>query len=145
MLEGTPAGVYTMQVKVSDGGAFPDVISTVIVTVKEIPQEAVFSSGSIRFSGTTAEELIDPDAQGVSKLDSLKVILAEAVGAQLENFDIFSVLNVEGMERTVDIRYAAHGSPYYPADKLDLAALSVSDQVGTCFKLLSGCEVWCCE
>eukprot|EP00057_Strongylocentrotus_purpuratus_P034310 XP_794702.3 PREDICTED: neural-cadherin [Strongylocentrotus purpuratus] len=129
MLEGTPAGIYTMQVMVSDGGMFPDVVSTVIVTVKDIPQEAVFSSGSIRFSGTTAEELIDPNAEGVSKLDSLKVILAEAAGAQLENFDIFSVLNVEGMERTVDIRYAAHGSPYYPADKLDLAALSVSDQI----------------
>ncbi|XP_041454487.1 neural-cadherin isoform X3 [Lytechinus variegatus] len=129
MAEGTPAGVYEMDIRVSDDGTYESVVSTVIVTVKDIPREAVFSSGSIRFSGTTAEELITPDSEGVSNLDRLKVILANAVGAQLANFDIFSVLNVVGMERTVDIRYAAHGSPYYPADQLDLAALSVSNEI----------------
>ena len=125
---GTPAGIYTMDVIVSDGGAFPDVTSTTIVEVRDIPQEAVFSSGSIRFSGTTAEELISPNAEGVSQLDELKTILATAVGANEENLDIFSVLNVPDTDM-VDIRYAAHGSPYYPADQLDLAALGAQDEV----------------
>ena len=124
---GTPAGIYTMDVIVSDGGAFPDVTSTTVVEVRDIPQEAVFSSGSIRFSGTTAEELISP-VEGVSKLDDLKIILATAVGAKEENLDIFSVLNVPDTDM-VDIRYAAHGSPFYPAVQLDLAALGVQDEV----------------
>ncbi|XP_072169186.1 neural-cadherin-like [Diadema setosum] len=127
MKEGTPDGVYTLKVIVSDGGEFPDQTSTVVVTVKEIPREAVFSSGSIRLSGTTAEALITPNEEGVTPLDTLKGILVGATGARPENLDIFSVINVG--PNLVDVRYAAHGSPYYPADQLDLAALGVLDEI----------------
>ena len=65
---------------------------------------------------------------GVSQLDRLKAILAAGVGVKEENLDIFSVLNVPDTDM-VDIRYAAHGSSYYPAHQLDLAALSIKDAV----------------
>ena len=37
--------------------------AVVNVTVKEIPEEAVMQSGSIRFMGITKEQFIKPDAR----------------------------------------------------------------------------------
>lgn len=49
--------------------------ATVNVTIKEIPEEAVDKSGSIRFVNVTAEEFIIPEAD-VSKLGSLILLLS---------------------------------------------------------------------
>ena len=43
-----------------------NVTAVVDVTVKEIPEEAVLQSGSIRFVGKTKEEFIKPDPATVS-------------------------------------------------------------------------------
>ncbi|KAH0617555.1 hypothetical protein JD844_015936 [Phrynosoma platyrhinos] len=50
--EGTPAGIYDLRVKVTDG-IWPDVVSTVKVVVKEIKEEAAHNAGSIRIKGET--------------------------------------------------------------------------------------------
>lgn len=39
--------------------------AVVNVTVKEIPEEAVDKSGSIRFSGISAEEFVSPDTVSI--------------------------------------------------------------------------------
>ncbi|XP_072014059.1 LOW QUALITY PROTEIN: neural-cadherin-like [Amphiura filiformis] len=129
ILANTPGGVYSFKVTVSDDGRFPDVESTVTVTVKEIPKEAVFSSGSIRFLDITAEEFITASETKPSKLDQLHDLLVEIIGAKKENIDIFGIMNVPGKERTIDVRYSAHGSPYYPAEQLDGAVLANLDKL----------------
>ncbi len=130
ILAGTPGGKYEFDVLVSDGKTYPDQISTVIVDVRDLPEEAVRSSGSFRFQGVTAEELIQTPSDGSqSKIDILKEILAEIIPAKPENVDIFSIINVAGQPNTVDVRYSAHGSPYYPPEKMDGAALENRDKI----------------
>ncbi|XP_038077180.1 neural-cadherin-like isoform X2 [Patiria miniata] len=130
ILAGTPAGTYNFDVRVADDGKYDDQTSTVIVDVRDIPEEAVRSSGSFRFEGVTAEELITvPSGGGETKLDILKNILAEIIPAKPENVDIFSVINVPNQPNTVDVRYSAHGSPYYPPEQMDGAALANRDGI----------------
>lgn len=120
--EGTPATddgePYTLRVEVDDGGKYPTVTSVVKITIKEIPREAVFKSGSLRLSGVSPEEFISP-RNGVSQLDKLTKLLSDITGAKEENIDVFTILPVEGNDQAVDVRYSAHGSPYYSADQLN--------------------------
>ncbi|XP_022110110.1 neural-cadherin-like isoform X2 [Acanthaster planci] len=156
ILAGTPADTYSFTVLVRDDGTFPDQTSTVNVEVRDIPEEAVRSSGSFRFQGVTAEDLVGlPVGGGQSKLDVLKGILADIVPAKSENIDIFSVINVPGETDQVDVRYSAHGSPYYPPEKLDGAALEnkkrIEDELGLTIGMIkidmclleSACESAC--
>lgn len=90
----------------------------------------MYSSGSIRFVDITAEEFISkPNPQEASKLEILHDLLVDILGAQKDNIDIFGVMNVPGKERTVDVRYSAHGSPYYPAEQMNGAVLANLDKV----------------
>lgn len=54
-------GTYQFQVRVSDG-VWPDVVSSVTVHVRELRDEAIYSSGSLRLAGKTDTEntLTDP-------------------------------------------------------------------------------------
>ncbi|XP_066290641.1 neural-cadherin-like [Branchiostoma lanceolatum] len=115
--ENTPAGRHTFSVRVSDG-IWADAVSSLVVNVKEVTEEQLVNSGSIRFDGATAEEFITPGKDGQSKYDLFRQAIAKVVGARVQNVDIFSVLNVPG-RRSVDVRYTAHGSPVYPAHKLN--------------------------
>lgn len=45
------------------------VYSFVNGTVKELPEETVEKSGSMRFYGISAEQFVEPDVSGVSKKD----------------------------------------------------------------------------
>ncbi|XP_071958951.1 neural-cadherin-like [Antedon mediterranea] len=124
--EGTPDGIYEMQILVSDDGTFPDQTSTVTVTVRDIPEEAVYNSGSLRISGESAEEFIkEPD----STYFVLRNTLAEILGADEDNVDIFSVINVDGETNVIDVRYSVHGSPYYKAERLDMAVRQNKEKV----------------
>lgn len=51
----TPGGVYNFKAKVHDYVVFTHInaSATVKVTVQEITDEAIFSSGSLRFTGKT--------------------------------------------------------------------------------------------
>lgn len=69
--------------------------------------------------GTSAEKFVErseKDKGSLSNYDKFRKLLAEKLRQPVQNIDIFSVMN-NGIY--TDIRYAAHGSPYYPASKLD--------------------------
>lgn len=51
--ENAPQGSYEFKVRVSDG-LWPDAVSSVKVHVKELRDEAIYNSGSIRLSGKTS-------------------------------------------------------------------------------------------
>lgn len=48
--ENAPPGTYQFQVRVSDG-VWPDAVSTVTVHVRELRDEAIYNSGSLRLAG----------------------------------------------------------------------------------------------
>lgn len=53
-----------------------------------------------------------------SNYEKFQKKLAEKLGVPVENVDIFSVMDNKTMQY-LDIRYAAHGSPWYPPSKID--------------------------
>ncbi|XP_014671491.1 PREDICTED: putative neural-cadherin 2 [Priapulus caudatus] len=116
----TPSGQYTFKVDVTDETMNRKVTSTVNVEVRGIWDDAVFSSGSLRINGVTAREFIVSDVGTTSKLSQLRSEIARATGAKEEKVEIFSVMDRKGSDPPqIDVRYAASGSPYYPAEKLD--------------------------
>jgi hypothetical protein len=105
--------------------------ATVNVTVKDIPEEAVDRSGSVRMFGLTAEEFIQPDATGgPSKHELFHSRLALILNVSVENVDVFTVLHSPHNSNTslLDVRFSAHGSPYWKPEKLN-AAVAVSKNV----------------
>lgn len=125
MEQGTPEGEYNLNFTVTERSAMiPEhsVIATVTVVVRELPEEAVDKSGSIRFYNITKEEFIsvdrDPQADDAYSLkDRLQYSLARLFNTSFANVDVFTVL--ENENRTLDVRYSAHGSPYYAPEKLN--------------------------
>ncbi|CAG2215988.1 unnamed protein product [Mytilus edulis] len=78
-------------------------------------------------SGITAEQFMEKpsymDSAGKtqhseSNYEKFQKKLAEKLGVPVENVDIFSVMDNKTMQY-LDIRYAAHGSPWYPPSKID--------------------------
>jgi hypothetical protein len=82
------------------------------VVVKRIPEEAVDLSGSLRMANITAEEFIE-----LSKREELQKLIAKILNVSLENVDVFTAMNSKG--EFLDVRYSAHGSPYYQPEKLN--------------------------
>lgn len=63
MLQGTREQTFTLEFEITEESEKIQrhtVNSTVIVTVKEIPEEAVDKSGSVRLAGISAEDFITP-------------------------------------------------------------------------------------
>jgi len=126
MLQGTPAGSYLLTFLVTEEAQLiprHTVEATVNVTVKEIPEEAVDKSGSIRFAGITAEEFITPDSHGISKKATLQAKLAHLLNTSIDNVDVFTVLHSphNTNQSQLDVRFSAHGSPYYAPEKINAA------------------------
>ncbi|XP_054263289.1 DE-cadherin-like [Macrosteles quadrilineatus] len=126
MLQGTPADSYLLTFLVTEEAKkIPrhTVTATVNVTVKEIPEEAVDKSGSIRFAGITAEEFITPDSHDMSKKMILQAKLAHLLNTSLDNVDVFTVLHSphNTNQTQLDVRFSAHGSPYYSPEKINAA------------------------
>ncbi|XP_041101476.1 neural-cadherin-like [Polyodon spathula] len=126
--EGTPSGTYNLQVRVMDR-TWPDVVSTVKVVVKQLKKEAVQNAGSIRITNMTAEEFISAEAGKESKYSMLKSVLSEIIPAKLDNIHIFSVMNASQRFREVSVWFAAHGSPYYKAEKLNGNVAAYKDKL----------------
>uniref|UniRef100_T1PGQ5 Cadherin n=1 Tax=Musca domestica TaxID=7370 RepID=T1PGQ5_MUSDO len=124
-LEGTPGGTYELQFVVTEESTFiprHSVDADVTVVVRELPEEAVDKSGSIRFFNVTKEDFISVprDAQGDNALslkDRLQFYLARLFNTSVENVDVFTVL--QNANNTLDVRFSAHGSPYYAPEKLN--------------------------
>ena len=56
---------------------------------------------------------------GRSRYQLLQQTIASWLDVPVSNVDIFTILNHPSDERTIDVRYAAHGSPYYRPTKLN--------------------------
>ncbi|KAH1023183.1 hypothetical protein HUJ04_012437 [Dendroctonus ponderosae] len=95
------------------------VFANVNVTVKSIPQEAVVKSGSIRILGADIEQFVEKNDAGKSKKDLLHQRISEIVNTSISNVDVFTVLTTPSNSSLIDVRFSAHGSPYYAPEKLN--------------------------
>ncbi|RZF43960.1 hypothetical protein LSTR_LSTR006768 [Laodelphax striatellus] len=126
MLQGVRESSYQLNFKVTEDSqliARHTVEAIVNVTVKVIPEEAVDKSGSIRLSGIRAEEFVAEDSRGMNKYSQFRMRLAKYLNVSLDNVDVFTVLHSPHNTNLteLDIRFSAHGSPYYEAEKLNTA------------------------
>ena len=58
-------------------------------------------------------------AYGKSKYDMLRDKLAAKLNIPVGNVDIFTIMTHPTLPDTIDVRFAAHNSPYYRAARLD--------------------------
>lgn len=118
-------GTYFLKVKVYDRKHTQEVSANVTVTVKEIPEEAIYKSGSLRISGVTAEDFVrvydwkTPDKPKISMYEKFKNALSNIMKTKTENIDVFSVITRQERPPITDIRFSVHGSPYYESVYLD--------------------------
>ncbi|XP_049959690.1 DE-cadherin [Schistocerca serialis cubense] len=135
MLAGTQGGEYLLEFTVREEGIFVkehEVNAYVNVTVKEIPEEAVDKSGSIRFYGVTAEEFVAPGPNGKPSMKNLlQLKLSKFLNVSLENVDVFTVLHSPHNDSTdvLDVRFSAHGSPYYQPERLNAIVAEHQDEI----------------
>ena len=95
--------------------------ATVNITVQKIPREAVVKSGSMRIAGPP-EDFVRPDSNGYSKRDKFTTKMKQYLNAT--HFDVFTVMSAPSSAANAklqytDVRFAAHGSPYYAPEKLE--------------------------
>ncbi|GAB6020929.1 hypothetical protein CHUAL_003573 [Chamberlinius hualienensis] len=124
MINNTRGGVYTLFFSVYDAHFKNTVLANATVTIKEISELAVFSSGSIRMAGISEEQFIsvwdDKENKPIkSKYALMKEAISDLVKAKLENIDLFTVKKKQGFSPMLDVRFSAHGSPYYHPEKLN--------------------------
>lgn len=122
MRYGTDEGSYELKFVVTEESEnIPrhTVEAKVFVSVKNIPEEAVYNSGSIRLNGTTIEEFVEKPENSKSKKDLLQQHISKIFNTSLENVDVFTVLKSPTNPSLVDVRFSAHGSPYYSPEKLN--------------------------
>nr|XP_054596935.1 neural-cadherin [Nothobranchius furzeri] len=117
--EGTPPGSYHLQVRVSDR-TWPDVISTAQVDVTELHRSALQQAASIRLTNLTVGDFFRRGSGGEeSRFSRLSRTLAEVLQTLPENVQIFSVGDAGlKINKALNVWFAAHGSPYYKAERL---------------------------
>uniref|UniRef100_A0AAZ3QNN6 Neural-cadherin-like n=1 Tax=Oncorhynchus tshawytscha TaxID=74940 RepID=A0AAZ3QNN6_ONCTS len=113
--ENTPPGSYEFQVCVSDG-VWPDAVSGVTVYVRELRDEAIYNSGSLRLADVTAKEFIEQRGSLRSRYELLVDFLSEMLAVGVDDINVFSLMDVR--ERTLDVRFAVHSSPFLRAERL---------------------------
>lgn len=135
MKHGTRDGKYHLRFKVYDRKhTQTDVPANVTVTVKEIPHEAVVNSGSVRIAGITDEDFIRiwnyrTQSLTKSKADKFKDKIADLLNIERENVDVFSVQLRRKHPPVTDVRFAAHGSPYYKPVRLNGIVLMHREEI----------------
>ncbi|XP_031778398.1 neural-cadherin isoform X2 [Nasonia vitripennis] len=135
MKPGTHDGKYHLRFKVYDRThTQTDVPANVTVTVKSIPHEAVLNSGSVRISGITDEDFIrvwnyKTQSLSRSKADLFREKLAVLLSIERENVDVFSVQLRRKHPPLTDVRFAAHGSPYYKPVRLNGIVLMHREEI----------------
>ncbi|XP_063190601.1 neural-cadherin-like isoform X3 [Chroicocephalus ridibundus] len=133
MVDNTPQGIYNLKVRVSDG-VCPDVISTVQIHVKELENEAIQNSATVRLSDVTAEEFIRRDEHGKTRHDKFKEFLAKMLPAKLSDVIVFSVMNIDGKQ--TDVRFAVRGgSAYYRPEKLHAEMAAFKNEIQAALQL----------
>ncbi|EEB18272.1 predicted protein [Pediculus humanus corporis] len=125
MKHGTKEGKYHLRFKVYDRKhTQTDIPANVTVTVKEISQDLVLNSGSVRVSGITDEDFIrvwNYKKQSVdrSMIDKFREKLADLLNVEKDLVDVFSVQLRRKHPPLTDIRFAAQGSPHFKPVKLN--------------------------
>lgn len=124
LLSTTPSGEYSLQFSVTEESSIIQrhtVNANVSVTIKNIPEEAVINSGSIRLFNITEEEFIKSTKDTESLKDRFQSKFAEILNISVENVDVFTVLHspYHNNKSLLDVRFSAHASPYWPAEKLN--------------------------
>ncbi|NWS17802.1 CADN protein, partial [Pachyramphus minor] len=133
MVDNTPQGIYNLKVRVSDG-VCPDVISTVQIHVKELENEAIQSSATVRLSDVTAEEFVRRDEHGRTRHGEFKELLAKLLPAELSDVIVFSVMN-RGQNQT-DVTFAVRGgSAYYRPEKLHAEMAAFKHEIQSALQL----------
>ena len=108
-----PQGDYFLTTRVSDSNSsFTSVICSVFIKVKEVSAEAVENSMAIRLAGISREEFI------TTVLPRFKESVASILDTSEENVDLFSVQDAPKTAKAIDVRFAAHGSPYYAPERM---------------------------
>ncbi|KAK3606482.1 hypothetical protein CHS0354_041433 [Potamilus streckersoni] len=124
LLEKVPPITFTITVQVTDVISKVSVMATVTIEIVELSEEAVRNSGSTRISGITDEYFVTPvgSGQGNSKMESpadkFRSLLAKKLNTDLKNVYILSIMHPADKDYT-DIRYSAHGSPWYQPSRSD--------------------------
>ena len=91
------------------------VFANVTVTVQRIPKEAVTKSGSIRLD-ISPEKFISAE-DGREKLTKL---LRGYLNPNASIVDVFTVLPAGPNGEFTDVRFSAHGSPYFSPEKMEV-------------------------
>uniref|UniRef100_A0A3B3CPW6 Si:ch211-186j3.6 n=1 Tax=Oryzias melastigma TaxID=30732 RepID=A0A3B3CPW6_ORYME len=108
--ENAPTGTYQFQVRVSDG-VWPDAVSTVTVHVRELRDDAIYNSGSLRLADITAKEFIEMRGKHRSRYELLVDFLSEMLSVPPDDVNIFSLMDAK--DRMLDVRFAVHGGPNF--------------------------------
>lgn len=100
------------------------VAANVSVIVKDLPADAIANHGSVRIAGVTDEDFIriwDYKTQSVvkSKAEKFREKLAQILGTDEANVDVFSVMLKQRRPPITDVRFSAFGSPYFKSVRLN--------------------------
>ena len=108
-----PKGDHSFTVKVSDvNSSFSEVICTVFIKVKEVTAEAIQKSIALRLGGVSRKKFV------TTVLPRFKESVAGILQTSEDNVDLFSVQKAPKTPDAIDIRFAAHGSPYYAPERM---------------------------
>ncbi|CAG7819551.1 unnamed protein product [Allacma fusca] len=135
MKQETRPGTYDLEFQVFDRyHTQMEVSANVTVIVHDITKEAVINSGSIRIAGISDEDFIriwDYKSQSVvrSKAQKLRTKLAQILQTEESKVDIFSVMLKQRRPPITDVRFSAHGSPYYKPVKLNGIVLLKREEI----------------
>ena len=162
MKQGVNEGRYFLEFKVYDRKhAQSDVPANISVVVKEISHEAVINSGSVRIVGISDEDFIrtwnwDAETQMPSLAERFRDNLAKIMSVNVENVDVFSVMQHRKESMTTDVRFFVHGSSYIKPAKLNGLLLQHKEEferdleinitmvgIDECLHKMSNCEVSC--
>ncbi|CDQ73823.1 unnamed protein product [Oncorhynchus mykiss] len=113
--QNTLAGSYYLRVGVSDG-VWPDVVSGVTVHVRELEDQAIHLSASLRLTGITARDFIESQVDKTSRQDMFRGFLSEHLAVRLGAINVFSLTDV-GL-KTLDVRFSVHSDSYLRPEKL---------------------------
>ena len=108
-----PKGDYYLTTRVSDfNSSFTSVICSVFIKVKEVSAEAIDNSMAIRLGGVSREGFI------TTVMPRFKESVASILKTNEDNVDLFSVQGAPKTSKAIDVRFAAHGSPYYAPERM---------------------------
>ena len=108
-----PKGDYSLRARVSDfNSSFTSVICSVFIKVKEVSAEAVHNSMAIRLGSSSRERFV------TTVMSRFKESVASILKTDEDNVDLFSVQAAPKISEAIDVRFAAHGSPYYAPERM---------------------------